>query len=531
MKLTRFICVTMIFVLLNTMFVLADDKQIIRVGIEALYKNTSSISLSNDDIIIGYSENNAFYKGEELNANDEFSMDMPTAEFVKIDEEFTSYDDALDVSSVIDDSLVGFDDNGKWYVLINVNDDNVNSVLDKYDGEIIRFNGENAVLYDGDDMEVAFLSDDYNASFKNANGYTDLGSRTYRGYMELYSSSIGTFTIVNVLDMEEYLYSVVPSEMPSSWDMEALKAQAVSARTYANAQLSKHASSGYDVCDNEHCQMYLGVRNESDRTTNAVNATSGLEAYYDGALIDAVFSSSDGGVTADSADVWENSLPYLQEKKDPYDTEGLVWERLVTTSDLEGMLSAYGQNIGDVTGMAITKISPNGRVNELTIYGTNGSYALTKENIRYFFSYDGEASLPSRLFTITSNDAKSIKTQKSSSYTINSDDVYVSSNGNDTDNITLNDDVVVITDKGKTNLSSDDLMIKGSNSNISVENNGNTNNGNTSGQIEVGSSFTINGKGYGHGVGLSQYGAKGMASAGYSYDEILKFYYTGIDIY
>ena len=120
------------------------------------------------------------------------------------------------------------------------------------------------------------------------------------------------FNIINSLTLEDYLFSVVPSEMPSLWPDEALKAQAIAARSYAVANLGKHGSNGYDLKDNTEDQMYLGVKSETQASNQAVNSTKGLIIRYDGKPICAYFHSASGGNTELAEHVWSKSLPYLK---------------------------------------------------------------------------------------------------------------------------------------------------------------------------------------------------------------------------
>lgn len=111
-----------------------------------------------------------------------------------------------------------------------------------------------------------------------------LNSMPYRG-MLTFSVNGSSMTGVNIIGLEEYLYGVVPSEMPKSYDAEALKAQAVAARTYAMTKLGAHTGSGYQLCDTTACQVYKGYSNEADATTAAVDATAGEVACYNGSRL------------------------------------------------------------------------------------------------------------------------------------------------------------------------------------------------------------------------------------------------------
>lgn len=528
MRFIKLSILTSILIAINSVFVMASDVSTIRVGLESIYKDVSSTVIMNESISVGYSEGEVLYDQTVLTANNNFYISMPIMFFVNLNINTSSFDEAQRIASGYNNGVVGYVDNNLFTVLIKETTlDSANSALSKHTGATLAPIYQNkTVLHDGNEIKLVFLNSEKKAGFRGANGsYISVGSRKYRGYLEAYGTSNGNFTIVNVVPFEEYLYAVVPSEMPSSWNKEALKAQAVSARTYAMTQLSKHASSGYNVCDREHCQMYLGVTNEANSTTNAVIETFGEKAYYNGKFIETVFYSSSGGVTANSEDVWATPLSYLREKVDPYDREGLVWTRTITTDDISGMLKKANQNIGTPTAIAIEEVTSNGRINKLTIVGTTGSYTLTKEGIRTFFSYNGQPSLQSRLFNIVGNYGSTVDntgTQNNINH-----DVYVENNIGIKSQVSLNG-AKVQSNLGNFDVQPNNIFIKSKDSVTSfLGNPGKA----SSKETVLGTQFVISGKGYGHGVGLSQYGAKGMAEQGFTYKEILKFYYTGVDVY
>ena len=121
---------------------------------------------------------------------------------------------------------------------------------------------------------------------------------------------LGRFQITLHWHMEEYLYGVVPYEMPATFPPEALKAQAVMARTYALNHLGEHAKYGYDLCDGQHCQVYGGVTAEAKSARDAVDATRSLVVKYNGRPVSAVFSSNSGGFTQDGKNAGWNDMPY-----------------------------------------------------------------------------------------------------------------------------------------------------------------------------------------------------------------------------
>lgn len=149
------------------------------------------------------------------------------------------------------------------------------------------------------------------AVIKPVSGFISIKGKWYRGFFIVYNQN-NTLTIINHVDIEDYIRGVVPSEMPSSWCYEAHKAQAIAARSYALANIGKRASLGYDLKDTPEDQAYGGASAESQRTNQAVEDTKGLVLIYDLKIIPAYYSASAGGQTSSASDVWIKNLPYLK---------------------------------------------------------------------------------------------------------------------------------------------------------------------------------------------------------------------------
>ncbi len=162
----------------------------------------------------------------------------------------------------------------------------------------------------------------YNISYGEGYFWQGSSSRQYRGNMIIKGEG-DKFTLINQIELTPYLISVVPSEIYASWPMEALKAQAIAARSYTLSNLGRHSSDGYDLCDSVHCAAYNGISSEHQRTTEAVLSTQGESAVFEGKVIEAVFSSNSGGFTERSDQIWSADLPYLrgsnQMKNENYD--------------------------------------------------------------------------------------------------------------------------------------------------------------------------------------------------------------------
>jgi stage II sporulation protein D len=144
-----------------------------------------------------------------------------------------------------------------------------------------------------------------------SNGFVSTKEKWYRGAL-IVKRIYDDLTVINDLSLEEYLLGVVPSEMPSSWDEEALKAQAIAARSYAISNLGKRVSRGYDLKDTPEDQAYNGATGEKAKTTKAVLETRGKVLVYNKKVINAYYSASAGGKTRLPSEAWgSKDLPYL----------------------------------------------------------------------------------------------------------------------------------------------------------------------------------------------------------------------------
>src|SRR5215831_1394127 len=198
----------------------------------------------------------------------------------------------------------------------------------------------------------------------------------YRGQMQVDVVS-GKLRAINVIGLEQYLYGVVPSEMPFSWAPEALKAQAVVARSYA---LATRRSGAFDLYPDTRSQVYLGIEHEKPSTTSAVDATAGQVVLYQGAVAKTYFFSTSGGRTASAEDIWGEAVPYLVSVPDPYDSISPhhSWGPLAYTgAALAKRLKMKGR-VMDVQ----TELNSSGRVKTLTVVGSQGTLAIPGANVR-----------------------------------------------------------------------------------------------------------------------------------------------------
>ncbi|MDO4711564.1 MAG: SpoIID/LytB domain-containing protein, partial [Peptostreptococcaceae bacterium] len=205
---------------------------------------------------------------------------------------------------------------------------------------------------------------------------------------------------INIVGLDHYLKGVVPKEMPPNWHIEALKAQSVVARNYVLTNVNKHVSEGFHVCNTTNCQVYGGASAQTPMTDLAVELTSGELMYYGGGVVEGYFHASSGGQTETSTNIWGSAWrPYLTGLNDPFSLGGPydLWSVTMSSEEIRRQLANSGVNIGQVVGLSITQVSPNGRVMELVVHGSGGSHALKKERIRTVL---GSNKLKSIFFTL-----------------------------------------------------------------------------------------------------------------------------------
>jgi peptidoglycan hydrolase-like amidase len=164
-----------------------------------------------------------------------------------------------------------------------------------------------------DDGTILVLPPDRRVRIEPAASALEIDTRAYRGALEVFGNSRHTLTLVNELPLEDYLRGVVPNELsPAAFgQLEALKAQAVAARTYIVRNLGQYKNEGYDVCATDACQVYFGALTEDALATRAVVDTRGVVATYDGKPINALYSSTCGGRTEDAENIFQEKVPYL----------------------------------------------------------------------------------------------------------------------------------------------------------------------------------------------------------------------------
>ncbi len=437
---------------------------------------------------------------------------------LQLSESYNSFTDAQSVAKQIPDAFPAWID-GDYFVRIGAYEDrtaaeNAQSQLDQ-ETAIVGTSSKGLIItktktaeillqFDGNGNKMLAISPGLD---KNPKPITWFKGYRYYGTFLYDRGSTGNITVCNYLPIDDYLKGVLPYEMSPSWPLEALKAQAICARTYTVASCtSKHKSEPFDLCNSTCCQVYRGLNLASEQTNRAVDETSGVYAWYHDKLIETYYYSCNGGASESVNNVWSSTanMPYLASVVDPYEAtvankiSGYYWTKNFTKSDLTNRLRNRGYDCGTIVDLRVLEYTEAGNVFSIAFEDDKGNtYPFTRERARTVLNLD------SMRFHIDNG----------------SDNQYYIDNGNDT--ISDISETYIIGEDGEVvSITQGDVYTI-----TASETERLTKNAGTKGI------FTVTGSGKGHHVGMSQWGAYAMDQQGFTYDEILKFYFTGIDLY
>jgi stage II sporulation protein D len=267
---------------------------------------------------------------------------------------------------------------------------------------------------------------------------------TYQGVLRVILNN-DKLQVMNEVDIEDYLYGVVPAEVPASWPPEALKSQAIAARTYALYQVKHRTSWRYDLVDSQGDQVYKGLQCVTAQTNQAVDATQGLILVYQHHPIFAMYTANTGWHSAYAEDVFDQALPYLIGVPDAYSPTQPMgrWTRTYQAKDIQRQLARIGLQFGVIQDIVPQEVTPSGRIKKAKLVHSNGTQVLRART-----TLKRALDLPEVLLKITHDQQ----------------------------------------------------------------------------------TYVFEGGGFGHGVGLSQWGARAMAEEGKSARDILHFYYRNVDV-
>ncbi|OGW63671.1 MAG: hypothetical protein A2638_02165 [Nitrospirae bacterium RIFCSPHIGHO2_01_FULL_66_17] len=273
-----------------------------------------------------------------------------------------------------------------------------------------------------------------------------------RGALVIIARDAGLL-VVNDLDLEAYVKSVVPSEVPVTWPFEALKAQAIVARTFALHKKGERGGQAFDVDATVQSQVYGGLGSEDLRASEAVDATAGIVVMHEGRLALTPYHSTSAGPTEDASEVWAIDLPYLKGVACPFDEDSSVyrWERRLPFDAIESALREAGHAVGSIATLTPLGRNRSGRVSAVRILHSEGELVLKGELLRRIIGYQ---RLPSMRFDVV--------------------DVEAGPRG--------------------------------------------------------GFDVHLRGGGWGHGVGLCQWGMKTLSERGWTADRIIDYYYPGTNL-
>ncbi len=528
MKYKLFVVLVLVFLqVIGTVPVQAElvpAQQEIRVGLTSLYSGKETLTIYNTKIGYGYCVNNRYLQEAVLESPSGFVFTPVNGYFVAEETTYGSYQAAKQAADSYlakgVEACAGSAYQCSWRVYFGTASkyteaekqvELLQRITGKSNFEIlsgsnyrIQMSGSFGTLIIDVDEHYAYPQLRPLTAYENGVYCVDMGSRAYRGRMEIGRYNKKTLTAVNIVPLEDYLYGVVPAEMPADWHEEALKAQAVCSRSYALIKAgyggASNAKKGYKVVDTVSSQVYKGYLAESVKANRAVDATRGEMVCYNNKVVSAYFFSASGGRTEASEDVWAAGLPYLKSVPDLYEQNAgrQVWQEILTLNEIKMALIGQGISFDAVEDLQISKYSDTNRVYALNLIGKDRSLTLQGTTIR-------------TVLNLYSTKFKIIRQGDTP------DNVSVlSADGMKTGRIS---ELYIASADGVAKASKDipQYIVQ------SADNLWNYPSAAPQSQNEL----LFAGMGYGHGVGMSQYGAKGMAEAGYTYKEIIEYYFTG----
>lgn len=494
----------------------------IRVGLVSGYVEKPIITVYNKRISLGYAKKTSFKKSFDLYSESGFSFEAEDGSFYVSGKTFKSLEDARKgagmYTTVFYPCLVGKD---TWRVYIP-SDQKISASLRediKLSDSAKKSKYLMSVTYDKGLILIDSskeLEDNGYSSYPQIKGISSksegssssrisLGTRSYRGRMEIGRYAGKKVSAVNIVSIEAYLAGVVTCEMSTSYDLEALKAQAVCARSYAYVKggftCVGTLSTPYKLTDTTSSQVYKGYSGESEKSRAAVKATAGEIIYSEGKPVEAFYFSTSGGATESAVEVWGTKSSIYTSVFDEYELspEKKPWVITYSYSEVEKKLKDAGYNIGTLESISEEIVTSSGRVFSLKVVGSKGKASIDLNKAESMFS------LPSSKYRVAMQGTKR-------------DTVFAVSDSA-TSAIDM-DDICLIYDNGKK------MSVTADTEQLIAITDGNFYN--IPYKLPQGRNVSFFGMGYGHGIGLSQAGAQGLAQRGYSYKKIIDFYYKNV---
>ena len=484
-------------------------------GFNQIFKTSSS------DTIVVRKDSNFVKNGSqftEIKSADSNSGVKIGPYHVQIGGSYDSYQTALDKAEEMKENNVSaypaFD--GSWHVWYGMLIDSVSAqqsiteikkMIQETQYSVIEPDSQRVVVNAGEEELLVFGGTKGYLGIKpnstDLPAIININDKPYRGEVEVRRYTGSDMTVINVVVLEEYLYGVVAREIGASSPAEAIKAQAVVARNYAVNNAGKNSKWGFDMTNTTSDQAYNGYEWERPASNNAVDETKGKLLMYDEKPASTFYFSTSGGRTEDVKNVWSSNgnYPYLVSVEDKYESPSASkakWEVTLTSEQIKQSLKAIGVDVGDVLAVRPLEYSEAGRVIKLQITGTKSEKIFIKSMCRTALGKD----VLSQWYTVSSGSSGS----ELSAINGQGETLKVTAAGLNVKSV-----------NGVSTISSD-IYVKSADGTQQVSN---TTSASGSG------GFKITGRGWGHGVGMSQVGAIGMANAGFDYEKILEWYFNG----
>lgn len=417
-------------------------------------------------------------------------------------------------------------------------------------GNLMMTDAEGRIANLGDSTQISISSNNAviaGHSFLMPIRITSEGMLTFNG-----KNYRGAFLItqrgglLNVIDIEQYLCGVLPAEVSASWPPEALRAQAIISRTYALKQSLTRSDRGYDVVDTTMDQVYKGAGVETDKTNQAVTSTSGEILTYGKEIAHTYFHSDSGGHTANISDVWGQNVPYLTGVPEAvnYNSPVSTWSVKIPASKIQSAIAKVtGTDIGHITEIQVSEVDQGGRAVNMTFIGAKDTKTIKASQFRT--AVDPKA-LKSTMLT-PSGGAFKVENNLTPSGIVSAQNTKKSKAAQKTETTLTFDEeqgIAKMTSEGV--FTSAELIDMLTNPNklknyyeTGIARTGRKNSSSKSVKPvskygysveKSGSDFVFYGRGWGHGVGLSQWGCMAMANQGWKAEDILTHYYPGTAI-
>ena len=404
------------------------------------------------------------------------------------------------------------------------------------DGNIIRTEGTTAIAPVNGNITTTYTLPNTSFGVENRTHFYFHGGFRF-------TAASGNLTVVNYVDIDDHVKGVVPYEAIPSWPIDALKAQALAARTFAVANFGRHGSHNFDLCNSTHCHVYRGQHRANANTNRSVTETRGAVILHNGRPIEAFYHSASGGATERPENVWMSSRPYLLGVRNTHEVapSDIRWSRTFTPSELRTHMRNRDPNFNlpDIVDV-IPTYTEMGNMLSVRFVASNGAervYSREQARTRII----GGFRFNSQRFTITRNAPLSalevyddfdtelelepeVETDETLALATLAQQGAPSTQHVHVDDPDFFDDLffedyyslyseIELMAMARQGLLECDLPPQ---SEIAL--------------LSTGVTFTIRNYGFGHNVGMSQHGAASMARLGYNYRQIIQFYYQNITI-